>query len=135
MDTNKHEWGNPGRALVYLSSCLLAACCSVRAEFVISTDGKAACVIVQQNGATEAEKSAVRELTKTLHLITGAEFTVSAAASKPSQAAIVVGPGTVAAEYFPEVDLTKLAGEECVMRSKAGKLLLAGGGAGGAGIR
>src|SRR5215471_19071967 len=87
---------------------LTASSSSLRAEFSISKNREAACVVIQQIGATEAEKSAVRELTRTLHLITGAEFSVSNAAPKPAQSAIVVGPGAVAAQLFPETDLSKL---------------------------
>ena len=127
MDTNEHEWRSLGQARTYLSACLLAVCFSMRAEFVITEAGKAACVIVQQDGTTEAERSAVRELTNTLSLITRAEFAVSKSEEKAGHPVIIVGPGAVAAKYFPEADLTKLEGEECLVRVKDGKLLLAGG--------
>jgi hypothetical protein len=100
----------------------------VRADFPIASRGKAACVIVQQPGASLAESNAVRELAETLGKITGATFQIQQAkdASVPERA-IVVGPGAVAQALFPEVALDKLGSEELVMRVKGGRLLLAGG--------
>src|ERR1035437_2288766 len=106
----------------------LALAVPVRADFPIASRGKAACVIVQQPGATLAESNAVRELTGTLEKITGATFQIQEAgdANVPERA-IIVGPGVVARALFPEVALDKLGAEELVMRVKGGRLLLAGG--------
>src|SRR3954465_6980460 len=79
-----------------LLACLAFSPLLLRADFSISKNAKPACVVVQQAGATEAERSAARELTNTLRLITGAEFEVSPIQPKPSQHAIVIGPGEIA---------------------------------------
>ena len=107
---------------------LLTVAVPVRADFPITKRGKAACVIVQQPGATLVESNAVRELAETLEKITGATFVIQEAkdASVP-EGAIVVGPGAAARALFPEVALDKLGAEELVMRVKGGRLLLAGG--------
>jgi hypothetical protein len=114
------------RALI--SVFLLALAVPARADFPIASRGKAACVIVQQPGASLAESNAVRELAVTLEKITGATFMIQEAqdANVPERA-IIVGPGAVARALFPEVALDKLGSEELVMRVKGGRLLLAGG--------
>ncbi len=96
-------------------------------EFLIASNGQARCRILVQPGATEAEKWAATKLARTLHQITGGEFEISEGSNAPSASVIVVGPGPLAAESFPEVDLAKAGSEECVMRLKGDKLLLAGG--------
>ncbi len=107
---------------------LSASSFPVRADFTVANKGKAACVIVQQPGATLAESNAVRELAETLGKITGTAFHVQQAAdAKVPRHAIIVGPGAVAKRVFPEVALDKLGSEELVMRVKGGRLLLAGG--------
>src|SRR5437870_5591016 len=105
---------------------LVCAPLVLRADFTLSKNGKPACVIVQQAGATEAEKFALRELTNSLHQITGADFEVSDAIPKAGEHAIIVGPGPAAAARFPDIGFAKLGAEECVMRVRAGNLLLAG---------
>src|SRR5207248_11741364 len=58
----------------------------------------------------------------------GARFEVSPGQLKPGQHAIIVGPGSMASQFFPDLDLTKFGSEECLMRVQDGHLLLAGGG-------
>jgi hypothetical protein len=99
----------------------------LHAEWQIAEDGKAAYVIVQQAGATEPEKAAVRELADELQQIAGAEFKVTSDAEEFSGRAIIVGPGSIASKYFPELNLANFGAEELVMRAKGEKLLLAGG--------
>src|SRR2546429_8694502 len=107
--------------------CLLSSALSVQSEFSISKDGKANCTIVRQAGATPPEQSAIRELTNTLHQITGGDFNVADTKPKSSERVIIIGPGVLAAEYFPEFDLATLGPEEFVMRVKGQQLLVAGG--------
>ncbi len=107
--------------------CLLTSALAVRGELVIANKGKTDCPIVTQAGATDAEKWAARELADTLQKITAADFRISTNGVKKSAPAIIVGQGPQAAELFPEVDFSKLASEECIMRLKGNKLLLAGG--------
>src|ERR1017187_4612688 len=83
---------------------LLALAVPVRAGLTITRGGSARCIIVQQPGATLAESNSVRELAGTLEKITGATFQVQAAADVTGlDRAIIVGPGPVARELFPEV--------------------------------
>lgn len=100
---------------------------SVRGELTIAAGGRAGCQIVVQPGATEAEKWAAAKLARTLHDITGAEFQVSESTNSTAASVIVVGPGPLATESFPEVALATFEPEECVMRLKGDRLLLAGG--------
>jgi len=119
----------PHLTLLALSWILLfVLCLPARADFGVANKGKAACVIVQQPGATLAESNAVRELAETLGKITGAAFQVRQSPDgKAPRHAIIVGPGAAAKKYFPEVALDKFGSEELVMRVKGGRLLLAGG--------
>src|ERR1700760_299673 len=106
---------------------VLCGAISARAGFVISSGGKAKCVIVQSTEASEPEITAARELSQTLRQITGAGFEVQTNQGAIPQHAIIVGPGATASQLFPEVDLTRFGPEEYVMRTKGGHLLLAGG--------
>ena len=108
---------------------LVLAFCAVSAQagFQIAENGKARCVIVRQAEATEAERFALNELAQDLKQITGAEFEVRDADGKVPDRAIIVGQGAAARKYFPDVVFEKLGGEELVIRTKANRLLLAGG--------
>src|SRR5690242_10536379 len=87
---------------ILLSGILLLPICAT-AEWTLSADGKAQCVLVRQAGASEPEKAAIRELAATLLQITGGEFKITNEPKEISERAIIVGPGPMAAEYFPEV--------------------------------
>jgi hypothetical protein len=104
----------------------LVAPFSLRAGWQIAKDGKTECVIVQQADATEPEKAAVHELADALQQITAAEFKLANAVAASTRA-IIVGPGPMAKNHFPEIDLASFGAEELVIRVKGGKLLLAGG--------
>jgi hypothetical protein len=99
----------------------------VQGGWQIVQDGKPSCVLLEQAGATEPEKAALRELTDALRQITGAEFKVTTEAKDFPRRAIIIGPGPIAAKYFPELNFTNFGAEELVMRVKGEKLLLAGG--------
>ncbi len=112
--------------------CILSVVCGMptsicMANVRIAAGGKAKCVILTQIGATAAELHAANELAKTLQQITGAAIPVQQAAGSAPASAIVVGPGPLAASLFPEVALNKFGGEQLVMRTSRGRLLLAGG--------
>jgi Domain of unknown function (DUF4838) len=114
----------------YSSVLLLAFLCAsieTMADWPISENGTARCVLVEQAGATEAEKAATRELADALRQITGAEFRISNEPQEVRERAIIVGPGPAAGKYFPEVNLATFGAEELVMRIRGDKLLLAGG--------
>lgn len=96
-------------------------------EIPIASQRTAACVILTQPGVTVAERHAADELASHLKQITGAAFDVRECASNPPPAAIIVGPGPLAQKLFPEVKLESFGGEQLTMRTKAGRLLLAGG--------
>jgi hypothetical protein len=97
------------------------------ADWPIAENGKVRCLLVQQSGATDPEKAAVTELADAFRKITETEFKVAKEPNEISERAIIVGPGPLAAKYFPELDLARLGPEELVMRTKGEKLLLAGG--------
>lgn len=99
----------------------------VHAELKLAEGGHSQFIICQQAGATAPEQHAVAELALHLNLITGAKFEVQTNATEAPNKAIIVGPGTLAAKLFPEIDLAKLGSEEFVMRTKGNRLLLAGG--------
>ena len=111
----------------WLLICFLLSPGILRGEFSISKNGQPLCMIAEQAGASEPERSAVRELTNTLQQITGAQFKVSEADPDRLEHAMIIGPGPLAVKYFSEIDLAKLGPEEFVMRIKGNKLLLAGG--------
>ena len=107
-----------------LAAALLATTPSF--AFTIAKEGKPACVIVSQPGATAAEKNAAQDLAATLRNITGAEFQIIEAESAPAQS-IIVGPGPAAQASFPKVAFDQLGLEEIVIRTSGSRLLLAGG--------
>lgn len=85
-------------------------------------------LIYQQEGATEAEQFAAKELAANLQLITGDSFRIQSVAGKDfPESGIIVGSGTMAQALFPDAGLDKLGPEEFVIRSKDRRLLLAGG--------
>lgn len=113
--------------LVFLISLGLTCAIPAEAGFEVSKNGTARCVIVRQPGATEAEAHAAGELAATLTQVTGAPLALRDAPPAPPGRAIVVGPGPVAARLFPEINFTRLGGEDVLIRTKGRFLLLAGG--------
>src|SRR5690348_8975944 len=99
---------------------VLLSLCSykVEAKMQIASNGKAACVIVRQPGATPAELHAAEELANTLHQITGATFPIRAPGVDVPASAIIVGPGPLASALFPEVDLGSFGAEQIAIRTK-----------------
>jgi len=100
---------------------------AANAGLTLASSGKPRCVVVQQAGATAPEQHAVVELVSHLNQITGARFEVQTNATEAPKSAVIVGQGALAAKLFPEVDFAKLGDEEFVIRTKGGRLLLAGG--------
>lgn len=96
-------------------------------SLLLSSSGNPRAVIIQQADATAAEHNAAEELRLHLNRITGGQFKILTNPAAIPPQAILIGPGPLTAEIFPEVDLAVLGQEEFVMRSKAGHLLLAGG--------
>lgn len=104
----------------------LAAVAGVaRADLTLASGGKARCVLIQQTGATAAERHAAAELARFLGELTGAVFEIRAGADVDN--AILVGPGPVAEKHFPDVNWKTLGGETAVLRCRGNRLLLAGG--------
>jgi hypothetical protein len=98
-----------------------------QAAMELASTGLARCVIVTQAGATPAECYAAEELAAALNRITGATFEIQQLSANPPGSSIVIGPGPIAASSFPGVDLSQFGGEEFIIRSAGGRLLLAGG--------
>lgn len=105
----------------------LAACFPTRAALHLASAGTARCPILTQPGATAAERHAAEELAAALLQITGASFAIQEAGAELPANAIVIGPGPVSANLFPEADLAKFGGEEYLIRVSGGRMLLAGG--------
>jgi hypothetical protein len=128
-----HTLRNFKRGLSSVRSVPVILICSIafqglaRAELVLSSGGKARCVLLQQSQATAPEQHAVAELKLHLDEITGASFSIVTDDKPSSPPAIIVGQGTLASKFFPELDLQKFGPEEFVIRAKNGRLLLAGG--------
>ena len=105
---------------------LIALCAApALAKMKIAAAGRPAARIVVAPEATETERFAADELALFLHLVTGAKFPVSEEAGRPG-GRLLVGPRAAAAA-LPDLDLTKLAPEEIVVRTAGGDLALAGG--------
>ena len=117
------------KLLLLSGVAFLAGVASAGAALTVATSGKPRCVLIQQPGATPPEQAAAAELADCLQKITGATFTLqtaSNAAAVPASA-IIIGPGPVARELFPETALDQLGPEAFVMRTQKHRLLLAGG--------
>jgi hypothetical protein len=95
------------------------------ARLTIARGGKAAAAVIVAENAGETEKQAARELALFLHLVTGGEFPVSAAAPA-SGPRLLVGEGA-ARVADPSFAATALAPEEIMVRTVGGDLILAGG--------
>ncbi len=105
---------------------LMAVLPATQAGFNIAKNGRVDCLIILQEGATDVETNAVKELVHSLREITGSKFILNETV-RDSDRVIIVGPGALAEKYFPEIDLAKFGPEELVMKVKGNKLLLAGG--------
>lgn len=97
------------------------------AKMTIARDGIPKCVIVQQAGATDAEKYAVKELARHLNEMTGGTFQIVENVDKAPASAIIVGQGAAAKNAFPDVPFERLGGEEIIIKTSGNRLLLAGG--------
>jgi hypothetical protein len=113
----------PGAILLLASLAIFPA-----QALVVAEHAKPCLVIVCQAGATAPEQTAARELAEHLQRITRAAFQIQdAGVTNIPERAIIVGPGPVASNLFPEIDFTRFDAEEFVMRTKNQRLLLAGG--------
>lgn len=110
-----------------LAALFLTVVLPLSAKLPLADNGQAHCVIITQPGTTAAERYAAEELASMLNQITGASFELREPVSDVPENAVVIGPGPVAAKFFPEVELAKFGGEEYVVKTKGGRLLLAGG--------
>ncbi len=97
------------------------------AEVWLARNGQARVAIHCSPEATSPELHAARELAAHLGEITGARFELHTNATVAPRRAIVVGAGTLARKYFPDVNLAQAGPEEFVQRTRGQRLLLAGG--------
>jgi hypothetical protein len=106
-----------------------AACLAATAHgaITLSHGGKTEYVIVVDSSATAPEKRAAKELGDVLKQITGAEFRTQEAGETVPDQAILVGPGAAARQVFADVPFDGLGSEEFVIKTRQGRLLLAGG--------
>jgi len=105
---------------------LLITALTARAEILLSGKGEPKCVVIVDSSATATEAFAARELASHLRQITGAGFSVQTNSRAPRHA-ILIGTGSAARKAFPDVPIDELGSEELVIKSKGGRLLLAGG--------
>jgi hypothetical protein len=97
-------------------------------SITLAERGRAKAPILIQAEATAPERYAAEELRRHLEQITGAPFeirTADPAALPPT--AILIGPGDVARQRFPDIEWDKLGSEQVLMRTQGRYLLLAGG--------
>lgn len=114
------------KTIIAFVTVLVASICT-KADLLLSDQSRANCVIIYDADAAAPEKFAAAELAATLGAVTGASFRTEPAGASVPRSAIVVGAGGAAAQFFPEVPLAGFGQEEIVMKSKGGRLLLAGG--------
>ena len=93
----------------------------------IARNGKATCVIVQADKATEPEKFAAKELAMFLKRVTGAEFPVVAELSVADSQASRVYVGWTGYAARQGIEASKLGEEEWVIRTIDDDLVLTGG--------
>ena len=110
-----------------LITLVVTASALAHGELAIANRGQPRCVIVQQADATAAEQTAVAELVSHLNQITGAKFAVLTNATDAPKSAIIIGPGALASQLFPQLHLAGLGPEEFIICSQGQRLLLAGG--------
>jgi hypothetical protein len=115
------------RKILFLGLIGFAVANPARAAFTIASGGKPRCVVIQQPGATAPEQHAVAELAFHLDQITAATFVVQTNAEAAAKSAIIVGPGPLATQLFPDIDFARLGAEEFVIHTRGRHLLLAGG--------
>jgi len=111
--------------LVALWAILSALPCTA-APVRLSIGGKTKYVIVVDPDALAAEKHAAEELAGFLQQVTGAEFPVRTTAEKPDGPLLLVGPGRVASQVAPQLDLNSLQSDGIVIESVGEHLVLAG---------
>lgn len=112
------------KPFVLLALLLIAQ--PLRAELLLAENGQARCVIVLDRNCTQPERTAATELASVLQQITGSTFSISTNAQAPEHA-ILVGQGDASRQIFSEVSFGTLGAEELIIKTKDGRLLLAGG--------
>lgn len=119
---------NGGRLmkLAVIAIMLISCMASCPGAITLAARGKARALIIVQQGATDAERLAARELQQHLDTITGAHFQI-AQTPEAGLPAIIVGPGPVSVQIFGDLDEKTLAGEVYVIKTLGDRLLLSGG--------
>lgn len=97
------------------------------AREILALDNETKWCIVRQVGATAAESYAADELALFLEKTSGAEFNVIKPDLELPERSIIVGQGPPAEFFFPEIDFNNLDAEEIIIKTKPGRLLIAGG--------
>ena len=96
------------------------------APLPLAAGGKTSYSIVVDPSALAAEQHAARELATFLQQVTGASFPIQTTADPPAGPLLLVGPGRVASQLAPNVQLAGLAPDGIVIESVGEHLLLAG---------
>ena len=113
--------------LLFVAFLLPTLAGSAAGGVTIARNGKATCVIVQADNATEPEKFAAKELATFLKRVTGAEFPVVAEQSLTADRASRIYVGWTGYASRQGIDTSKLGEEEWVIRTVGDDLVLAGG--------
>lgn len=109
---------------VLLAGCLAST--TVAAPLRLAADGKTRYTIVVDPAAIAAEKHAAAELAAFLKQVTGADFPVKITADTPAGPLLVVGPGRVARQVAPSLNLEGLKPDGIVIETAGENLLFAG---------
>ncbi|MGB9603937.1 MAG: alpha-glucuronidase family glycosyl hydrolase, partial [Limisphaerales bacterium] len=100
---------------------------NVNADIFLSKNGKPQYEIINDLQSSPPEKWAARELARVLSKIVGAEFQILQTANANSKKVIIVGRGSLAKKYFPEIDFDALGSEEVIIKTSGDRLLISGG--------
>ena len=92
----------------------------------LAAGGKTRYTIVVDPDATAAEKHAAAELAVFLKQVTGADFPVKTTTQTPAAPLLLVGPGRVARQVAPNLDLENLKPDGIVIETVGENLLFAG---------
>ncbi|MGC8744792.1 MAG: DUF4838 domain-containing protein [Verrucomicrobiia bacterium] len=100
---------------------------NANAGILLSKNGKPQYEIISDPQSSPPEKWAVKELARVLSKIVGAEFQIQQTTNTNEKKIIIVGRGSVAKKYFPEIDFDALDSEEVIIKTAGDRLLISGG--------
>lgn len=115
-------------AFLFALSTVSAAAPAAETRLRLAAEGQSRYVIVVDPEAAAAEKHAAEELAVFLEQVTGADIPVKTTAVAPPGPLLMVGPGRVARQLVPKLDLEGLQADGIVIETVDEHLLFAGDG-------